>query len=159
MLRWRMGRRNDGPWDLICMGGVNILRRLDGKALSCRNGDPCNYLISVSSSFPNDISASLRTNPDLMRLFGIDIDSRTRTKCLLLRLLIFGIRDCQVPLRDEMCSQSIMGVWRIVRISGVPSASQLRLNLDFKFGSLRAICPSKYMLESPRPHLILCFLM
>ena len=89
------------------------------------------YLISVSSSFPNDISASLRTNPDLMRLLGIDIDSRTRTKGLLLRLLIFGIRDCQVSLHDEMCSQSVMGVWWIVCISAVPSASQLRLRLDF----------------------------
>jgi hypothetical protein len=89
------------------------------------------YLISVSSSFPNDISASFRTNPDLMRLFGIDIDSCTRTKSLLFRFLIFGIRDCQFPLRDEMCSQPVMGVWRVVCISAVPSASQLRLKLDF----------------------------
>ena len=58
------------------------------------------YSISVFNLFPYDISASLRTNPDLMQLFSIDIDSRARTKGFFLRLLIFGVRDCQVPLRD-----------------------------------------------------------
>lgn len=107
-----------GAWGLICMGGVNISRRLGGKALFMPKWK-LSYLISISSSFPDDISASLRTNPNLVQLSSIDINSCTRTKGLLLRFLIFGIRYCQVPLRDEMCSQSIMGVWRIMCISAV----------------------------------------
>jgi hypothetical protein len=92
MLRWQMERRNDGPKDLICMGVISRWKYSFVPEFL--------YSISVFSSVPYDISASLRTNPDLMQLFSIDIDSRARTKGFLLRLLIFGVRDCQVPLRD-----------------------------------------------------------
>jgi hypothetical protein len=77
--------------------------------------------VSSSSSFPDDIGTSLRTHPHLMHLLSIDIDSRSRAKGFLLGLLVLGIRDCQVSLRDEMCGQSVVSVWRVVSVSAMQS--------------------------------------
>lgn len=52
-----------------------------------------------------------------MQLLRVDIDARTGTECLLLRALVFRVRDGQLAVEDEVRGQAAVGVWWVVGIS------------------------------------------
>lgn len=71
----------------------------------------CMFLLSY------DIRATLVPYPDFVDFTRWDVDSRARTKGFLLVRLLLGIAHCEVAREDEMCGQTIMGMWSIVSIS------------------------------------------
>lgn len=77
----------------------------------------------TSISLANDIGATLFADPDLVHTAGVDVDSTSNTKRLLLRLLIVGIRDGQLSSSDEMGCQPAV---RMRRIVGLPERSTQR---------------------------------
>ncbi len=60
--------------------------------------------------FPNHVRASLISHPHFMYSARIDIDPRTGSEPLFLRLCVIRIRHYEVPAQDQMGRQTGVGV-------------------------------------------------
>ena len=76
----------------------------------------------LASSLPNNICATLRSNPDLMNSPCLHIYPITHTIGGLDRILFFRVCDSQLALGDQMSGEALMLVWSVVGISVAKSA-------------------------------------
>lgn len=92
--------------------------------------------IETAYSFSNDHCTALIADPNLMRHPGANVDAVSNAICLLLGILFFRMRDCQLSFGDQMCCQASVGVWTVV---GVPVAKLLARDGVLLLGCFRRV--------------------
>lgn len=85
----------------------------------------------ASPSLSNYILATFVSHPNFMYLPGRHVYSCSYVKCLLGRVLIPRICNCERPPADEMSRHATMRVWSVVCISG-PTCQILLFLLGYR---------------------------
>lgn len=87
-----------------------------------RSHDDPSFPLEMASLLSNHVSTPFLTHPDFMSSVRINVDSVTRSKGLLLRLLIVRIGHNEFSTQDQMRCETRVGMRAIVCVSGPRSA-------------------------------------
>jgi hypothetical protein len=80
-----------------------------------------------------NIFTTLVTYPDLVQPFGVDVDPGTRTECLLLWILIFGVGDGELSVYYQVGRETMMSMGRVVSTRAVGPGEDVLEACTFEF--------------------------